>query len=94
MTTQRKIFRPGTIFPELPSGATVTKKELCGRLVISAPAMDRLIAEGKWPTPARLGSSCRWLVDEVDAAFNALRSREPIAGRGPGRRKALAAEAA
>lgn len=78
---------PTNLFPNRPPGTAVTIGELCAVLNVSRAALSRLIKAERWPAPAHVGAFARWTVAECNAAFDALRSRDPIPGRGPAKDK-------
>ncbi|SDW17876.1 transcriptional regulator, AlpA family [Ruegeria halocynthiae] len=39
---------------------------------ISKSTRDRLIKDGRWPKPIKIGSRSFWLADEVDTAMQAF----------------------
>lgn len=50
------------------SDPLMTRREVCARLRISRPTLDRMVREGTFPAPARVTERVhRWRAADVDA---------------------------
>lgn len=49
-----------------------TTKEVLGRVPFSGPTMYRLIKQGQFPRPIKIGRRSYWRPEEVDAALQAF----------------------